>query len=395
MKAVTWQGKRDVSVEEVPDPGIREPGDAVVRVTSTAICGSDLHLYELLGAYMTPGDVLGHEPIGIVEEVGPEVRNLSAGDRVVVPFQISCGRCEMCRQGLMTQCETTQVRDQGCGAALFGYSKLYGQVPGGQAEYLRVPHADFTHIRVPSDADDTRYLFLSDVLPTAWQAVEYAGVPEGGSVTVLGLGPIGDMAARVAHHRGFRVIGVDLVPERLDRVAARGIETIDLRAVGDGLADAIRDRTEGRGTDSVIEAVGMEAHGSPLAATAQRMASYLPTRLARPAMDTMSVDRLAALHTAIDIVRRGGTISIIGVYGGTVDPMPMRTLFDKQIQLRMGQANVKRWADAILPLLDDSDPLGVDSFTTHRMPLSAAPEAYRMFQAKQDGAVKVVLDPAA
>ncbi|MGW6333615.1 zinc-dependent alcohol dehydrogenase [Nocardia rhamnosiphila] len=395
MKAVTWQGKRDVSVEEVPDPGIREPGDAVVRVTSTAICGSDLHLYELLGAYMTPGDVLGHEPIGIVEEVGPEVRNLSAGDRVVVPFQISCGRCEMCRQGLMTQCETTQVRDQGCGAALFGYSKLYGQVPGGQAEYLRVPHADFTHIRVPSDADDTRYLFLSDVLPTAWQAVEYAGVPEGGSVTVLGLGPIGDMAARIAHHRGFRVIGVDLVPERLDRVAARGIETIDLRAVGDGLADAIRDRTEGRGTDSVIDAVGMEAHGSPVAATAQRVASLLPTRLARPAMETMSVDRLAALHTAIDIVRRGGTISIIGVYGGTVDPMPMRILFDKQIQLRMGQANVKRWADDILPLLDDSDPLGVDSFATHRMPLSAAPEAYRMFQAKDDGAVKVVLDPAA
>ncbi|WP_030519836.1 zinc-dependent alcohol dehydrogenase [Nocardia rhamnosiphila] len=395
MKAVTWQGKRDVSVEEVPDPGIQEPGDAVVRVTSTAICGSDLHLYELLGAYMTPGDVLGHEPIGIVEEVGSDVRNLSAGDRVVVPFQISCGRCEMCRQGLMTQCETTQVRDQGCGAALFGYSKLYGQVPGGQAEYLRVPHADFTHIRVPSDADDTRYLFLSDVLPTAWQAVEYAGVPEGGSVTVLGLGPIGDMAARVAHHRGLRVIGVDLVPERLERVAARGVETIDLRAVGDGLADAIRDRTEGRGTDSVIEAVGMEAHGSPLAATAQRVASLLPTGLARPAMETMSVDRLAALHTAIDIVRRGGTISIIGVYGGTVDPMPMRILFDKQIQLRMGQANVKRWADDILPLLDDSDPLGVDSFTTHRMPLSAAPEAYRMFQAKEDGAVKVVLDPAA
>lgn len=395
MKAVTWQGKRDVSVEEVPDPGIREPGDAVVRVTSTAICGSDLHLYELLGAYMSPGDVLGHEPMGIVEEVGPGVRNLSVGDRVVVPFQISCGECEMCRQGLMTQCETTQVRDQGCGAALFGYSKLYGQVPGGQAEYLRVPHADFTHIRVPEDADDTRYLFLSDVLPTAWQAVEYAAVPDGGSVTVLGLGPIGDMAARVAHHRGLRVIGVDLVPERLDRVAARGIETIDLRAVGGGLADAIRDRTEGRGTDAVIEAVGMEAHGSPLAATAQRAVSYLPARVARPAMDTMSVDRLAALHTAIDIVRRGGTISIIGVYGGTVDPMPMRTLFDKQIQLRMGQANVKRWAEDILPLLDDSDPLGVDSFATHRMPLSAAPQAYQMFQAKQDGAVKVVLDPAA
>ncbi|GGK98868.1 alcohol dehydrogenase catalytic domain-containing protein [Nocardia jinanensis] len=395
MKAVTWQGKRDVSVEEVPDPEIREPGDAVVRVTSSAICGSDLHLYELLGAYMTPGDVLGHEPIGIVEEVGPEVRDLAVGDRVVVPFQISCGRCGMCRQGLMTQCETTQVRDQGCGAALFGYSKLYGQVPGGQAEYLRVPHADFTHIPVPPGADDTRYLFLSDVLPTAWQAVEYAAVPDGGSVTVLGLGPIGDMAARIAHHRGSRVIGVDLVPERLDRVAARGIETIDLRVAGDGLADAIRDRTDGRGTDAVIEAVGMEAHGSPVAASAQRAASYLPSRVARPAMDTVSVDRLAALNAAIDIVRRGGTLSIVGVYGGMMDPLPMRILFDKQIQLRMGQANVKRWADDIMPLLDDSDPLGVDSFATHRLPLSSAPDAYRMFQTKDDGAIKVVLDPAA
>lgn len=395
MKAVTWQGKRNVSVEEVPDPGIREPGDAVVRVTSSAICGSDLHLYELLGAYMTPGDVLGHEPIGIVEEVGSEVRDLAVGDRVVVPFQISCGRCAMCRQGLMTQCETTQVRDQGSGAALFGYSKLYGQVPGGQAEYLRVPHADFTHITVPPGADDTRYLFLSDVLPTAWQAVEYAAVPDGGSVTVLGLGPIGDMAARIADHRGLRVIGVDLVPERLERAAARGIETIDLRAAGNDVGDAIRDRTEGRGTDSVIEAVGMEAHGSPVAASAQRAASYLPSRVARPAMDTVSVDRLAALNAAIDIVRRGGTISIVGVYGGMMDPLPMRTLFDKQIQLRMGQANVKRWVDDIMPLLEDSDPLGVDSFATHRLPLSSAPEAYRMFQAKDDGAVKVVLDPAA
>lgn len=395
MRAVTWQGKRKVAVEEVPDPVIREPRDAIVRVTSTAVCGSDLHLYELLGPYMTPGDILGHEPIGVVEEVGPEVTNLSPGDRVVVPFQISCGRCEMCGQGLMTQCETTQVREEGCGAALFGYSKLYGRVPGGQAEYLRVPHADFTHIRVPGGPDDTRYLYLSDVLPTAWQAVEYAAVPEGGSVTVLGLGPIGDMAARIAQYRGLRVIGVDLVPERLDRAAARGIETIDLRALGSEVGEAIRDRTDGRGTDAVIDAVGMEAHGSPLASTAQRAASYLPAKVARPTMDTVSVDRLAALYSAIDIVRRGGTISLVGVYGGVVDPIPMRTLFDKQIQLRMGQANVKRWADAILPLLDDSDPLGVDTFATHRVPLSEAPDAYRMFQAKADGAVKVVLDPAA
>lgn len=395
MKAVTWQGKRDVQVSDVPDPRIQEPGDAVVRVTSTAICGSDLHLYELLGPFMSAGDVLGHEAIGVVEEVGSGVTNLSKGDRVVVPFQISCGGCVMCRQGLMTQCETTQVRDQGCGAALFGYSKLYGQVPGGQAEYLRVPHADFTHIRVPDGPADTRYLFLSDVLPTAWQAVEYAAVPDGGTVTVLGLGPIGEMAARIAHHRGLRVIGVDLVAERLDRAAAHGIDTIDLGAVGGGVADAVRDRTDGRGSDAVIEAVGMEAHGSPVAAVAQRVVSYLPDAVAAPAMNAAGLDRLAALHTAIDIVRRGGTISIIGVYGGMADPMPMRVLFDKQIQLRMGQANVKRWSDDILPLLDDSDPLGVETFATHHLPLSVAPEAYRMFQAKDDGAIKIVLDPAA
>ncbi|WP_280397287.1 alcohol dehydrogenase catalytic domain-containing protein [Nocardia carnea] len=396
MQAVTWQGKRNVQVRDIAEPRIREPGDAVVRVTSTAICGSDLHLYELLGPYMTPGDVLGHEAIGVVEEVGSEVTGLSAGDRVVVPFQISCGECVMCRQGLMTQCETTQVREQGCGAALFGYSKLYGQVPGGQAEYLRVPYADSTHIRVPDGPGDTRYLFLSDVLPTAWQAVEYAAVPDGGSVTVLGLGPIGEMAARIAHHRGLQVIGVDLVEERLDRAAARGIDTIDLRAVGGArLTAAVRDRTEGRGSDAVIEAVGMEAHGSPLAAEAQRAASYLPSALAAPAMNTVGLDRLAALNAAIDIVRRGGTISIIGVYGGMADPLPMRVLFDKQIQLRMGQANVKRWAGDILPLLDDSDPLGVDTFATHHLPLSAAPDAYRMFQAKDDGAIKIVLDPAA
>lgn len=396
MQAVTWQGKRNVQVRDIAEPRIQEPGDAVVRVTSTAICGSDLHLYELLGPYMTPGDVLGHEAIGVVEEVGSEVAGLSAGDRVVVPFQISCGDCAMCRQGLMTQCETTQVRDQGCGAALFGYSKLYGRVPGGQAEYLRVPYADSTHIKVPDGPGDTRYLFLSDVLPTAWQAVEYAAVPAGGSVTVLGLGPIGEMAARIAHHRGLQVIGVDLVEERLDRAASRGIDTIDLRAVGDAhLTDAVRDRTEGRGSDAVIEAVGMEAHGSPLAAAAQRAVSYLPSALAAPAMNTMGLDRLAALNAAIDIVRRGGTISIIGVYGGMTDPLPMRVLFDKQIQLRMGQANVNRWAGHILPLLDDSDPLGVDTFATHHLPLSAAADAYRMFQAKDDGAIKIVLDPAA
>jgi len=392
MKALTWHGKRDVRVDTVPDPKIEQPTDAVIRVTSSGICGSDLHLYEVLGPFMTEGDILGHEPMGVVEEVGNGVRNLSPGDRVVVPFQIACGSCFMCDQGLQTQCETTQVREQGMGAALFGYTKLYGQVPGGQAEYLRVPQAQYGPIKVPEGPPDDRFLFLSDVLPTAWQAVEYAEIPKGGSVTVLGLGPIGDMAARIAAHRGHKVIGVDLVPERLERVRRFGVETIDLRSADD-LGDAVRGLTDGRGTDSVIDAVGMEAHGAPIGGLAQRVTGWLPDAVAQRLMQTAGVDRLSALHVAIDVVRRGGTISVIGVYGGTADPMPMLTLFDKQISLRMGQANVRRWADDILPLLSDDDPLGVDGFATHRLPLSEGPKAYDMFQKKQDGAAKVVLSP--
>lgn len=393
VKAVNWHGKRDVRVETVPDPQIHEPTDAIVEITSTNICGSDLHLYEVLGAFMTPGDILGHEPMGIVREVGSAVTNLSVGDRVVIPFQISCGSCFMCDQDLYTQCETTQVRDQGMGAALFGYSELYGAVPGGQAELLRVPQAQFTHIKVPLGAPDSRYIYLSDVLPTAWQSVQYAAIPDGGSVTVLGLGPIGDMAARIASHLGYDVIAVDRVPERLARADARGIKTIDLREVGDKLGDVIRDMTDGRGTDSVIDAVGMESHGSPIAKAAQQLTGLLPDAIAKPMMQKAGVDRLDAFYSAIDIVRRGGTISLIGVYGGMADPLPMLTMFDKQIQLRMGQANVKKWVDDIMPLLTDDDPLGVDSFATHTLPLDQAPHAYDIFQKKQDGAVKVVLQP--
>ena len=393
MRAVTWQGKRKVSVDTVPDPRIEKPTDAVIRVTTTNICGSDLHLYEVLGAFMSEGDILGHEPMGIVEEVGSEVGNLQVGDRVVIPFQISCGHCYMCDSSLHTQCETTQVRDQGMGAALFGYSRLYGQVPGGQAEYLRVPQAQNTHIKVPVGPDDSRFVYLSDVLPTAWQAVEYAAIPDGGSVTVLGLGPIGDMATRIAQHRGFRVIGVDRVPERLQRVSARGVEVLNLDEHGNDLADVIRETTDGRGTDSVIDAVGMEAHGSPVAKLAQQLTAALPDAIAGPMMQKAGVDRLGAIYSAIDIVRRGGTISLSGVYGGMADPLPLMTLFDKQIQLRMGQANVLRWVDDIMPLLTDEDPLGVDDFATHTLPLDQAPHAYDIFQRKADGAVKVLLKP--
>ena len=394
MKAVTWQGKRDVRVEDVPDPKIEQPTDAIIKITSTNICGSDLHLYETLGAFMDAGDVMGHEPMGIVEEVGTEVGDLKVGDRVVIPFQISCGHCYMCDQTLYTQCETTQVRDQGMGAALFGFSKLYGQVPGGQAEYLRVPQAQFTHIKVPDGPPDERFVYLSDVLPTAWQSVAYADVPDGGSVTVLGLGPIGDMAARIAQHQGKRVVAVDLVPERLARAQARGIETVDLNEHGDDLGDVIRDLTDGRGTDSVIDAVGMEAHGSPVARGMLQATSVLPDAIAAPMAKMAGVDQLAAVNSAIDIVRRGGTVSLIGVYAGAADPLPLNIMFDKQIQFRMGQANVKKWAPEILDtVLGDDDPLDVESFATHRLPLDDAAHAYEIFQKKEDGAIKVVLHP--
>ncbi|MBA3291462.1 MAG: glutathione-dependent formaldehyde dehydrogenase [Actinobacteria bacterium] len=394
MKALTWHGKRDVRIDTVADPTIQEPTDAVVRITTTGVCGSDLHLYELMGPFMEQGDILGHEPMGIVEAVGSEVTNIAPGDRVVMPFQIACGHCFMCGQGLQTQCETTQVREQGMGAALFGYTNLYGAIPGAQAEFLRVPQAQYGPIKVPEGAPDERFVYLSDVLPTAWQAVEYAAIPKGGSVVVLGLGPIGDMSCRIAlQHGAGQVIGTDLVTERLERARNRGVEALDLTE-HDDIAETIRDLTDGRGPDSVIDAVGMEAHGSPFGKLAQQMTSLVPDSLAAKMMERVGVDRLSAFHLAIEIVRRGGTISLIGVYGGMTNPVPMLTLFDKQIQLRMGQANVRRWIDDIMPLLTGSDdPLGVDDFATHRLPLEQGPDAYEMFQKKNDGAVKILLQP--
>ncbi|GIH52708.1 Threonine dehydrogenase [Microbispora rosea] len=393
MKAVTWHGKRDVRVEEVPDPAIKEPTDAIIRVTTTAICGSDLHLYEVLGPFIGEGDILGHEPMGIVEEVGAEVTHISPGDRVVIPFNISCGHCFMCDRALYAQCETTQVREYDTGAALFGYTKLYGEVPGGQAEYLRVPQAHFGPIKVPDGPPDERFVYLSDVLPTSWQAVEWAEVPDGGSVTVFGLGPIGQMSARIARHRGYRVIGVDIVPERLEMARRHGIEVIDGNETDD-VPEAIRSMTGGRGTDSVIDAVGMEAHGYTVGKLAQTVTGMLPDKAAAAMMTRAGLDRLAALQDAIETVRRGGTISISGVYGGMTDPMPMLQLFDKGVTLRMGQAHVKRWVDDLMPLLTgDGDPLGVEDLATHRLPLGQAPHGYEIFQKKEDGAIKVLLTP--
>jgi threonine dehydrogenase-like Zn-dependent dehydrogenase len=394
MKALVWHGQRDVRCDNVDDPTIQQSTDAIVRITSSGLCGSDLHLYEVLAPFMTPGDILGHEPMGIVEAVGADVTHIKPGDRVVIPFNIACGSCFMCSQGLQSQCESTQVHEHGCGAALFGYTKLYGQVPGGQAQYLRVPQAHYGPIMVPEGPPDDRFVYLSDVLPTAWQAVEYAAVPDGGSLVVLGLGPIGDMSTRIAQQRGVgQVIGVDLVPERIERARAHGVEVVDLNDVDD-IGTAIRDLTDGRGPDSVIDAVGMEAHGDEIGSLMHKMTALLPDALVEKMMKHTGIDRMGAYHAAIDIVRRGGTISLSGVYGGMSDPLPMLTMFDKQIQLRMGQANVKRWIDDILPLVTgDDDPLGVETFATHRVPLEHGPDLYAAFQKKEDGAIKVLFQP--
>lgn len=398
MKALTWQGNTDVAVTDVPDPRIEQDTDAIIRVTSTAICGSDLHLYGVLGPFLKAGDVLGHEAMGVVEEVGREVTHIAVGDRVVVPFNISCGHCWMCKRGLFAQCETTQVRSEGKGASLFGFSSLYGSVPGGQAEYLRVPQAQFGPVKIPDGTPDDQFLFLSDVLPTAWQGVVYADVPQGGSVAVFGMGPIGLMAARIALHRGAgRVIAIDSVPERLALAERYGAEPLDLSTVDD-ISATLLDLVDGRGPDATIDAVGMEAHGGApgdkIASFAQKATGLLPDVVAQKVTDKVAVDRLDALLGAIKGVRRGGTVSVSGVYGGEADALPMMEMFDRGIQLRMGQAHVRRWTDDILPLvLDPEDPLGTSDLTTHRLPLADAPSAYEMFRNKTDGCIKVVLEP--
>ncbi len=392
MKAVVWHGKEDVRVDNVPDPIIRESTDAVIRVTSTAICGSDLHLYSKLSPLMREGDIIGHESMGIVEEVGRDVTHIAPGDRVVIPFNISCGHCFFCDQHLYSQCENTRdegklargvnLLGRGRGASLFGYTHVYGAVPGGQAEYLRVPQAHFGPIKVleeATDAPDERFLYLSDVLPTSWQAVAYADVPEGGTLGVWGLGPIGQMCARMALHQGAgRVIGVDNVPERLTMASRWGVQTVDFSAV-ENVRDVVLDLTDGRGLDAAIDAVGMEASGSVVGTILQAT--------------NLQLDRATALRECMSSIRRGGTLSISGVYAGPIQAFPLGDLFDMQVQVRMGQANVRHWVDDIMPLLGDDDPLGTEDLKTHEMPLEDAPLGYKIFQKKQDGAIKCVLKP--
>ncbi|HEU5034705.1 MAG TPA: zinc-dependent alcohol dehydrogenase [Mycobacteriales bacterium] len=381
MRAVRWKGPRMVSVDDVDDPRIEEPTDAIIRVTASGLCGSDLHLVDH-GATMAvkPGDVLGHEPMGVVEEVGSDVTRLKKGDTVVVPFNISCGSCFMCAHELYSQCETTQNLGGRKGASLFGYTHLYGGVDGGQAEFLRVPQAHFGPIKVDLDeVPELGALLLSDVLPTAWQAVDYAPFDHGDTVAIYGLGPIGQMCVSIAKHRGAgRVIGIDRFADRLSMAEKRGAEVVDYSSVDD-IADCVREMTGGRGADAVIDAVGMDADGS----FADRLFQTLK----------IQPDRFAALHAALASCRRGGNVSVTGVYSMWMLNFPIGDLFDKQIGLRWGQANVKRWTGGLYELLKDGDPLDAAGLVTNVEPLEKAPEMYDRFKKKEDGVIKVVFRP--
>ena len=383
MKAVRWMAPRTVSVDDAPDPALQEPTDAIIKVTATAICGSDLHLYDHGASMgMVPGDIVGHEAMGVVEEVGSQVAHISPGDTVVVPFNISCGHCFMCARSLYSQCERTQNLEGRKGGALFGYTHMYGGVPGGQAEYLRVPMAHFGPVRIDGSVPELAGLLLSDVLPTAWQAVEYAHIEPGETAVVYGLGPIGQMASRIALHKGAsRVIGVDPVAERLQMAARHGVEPLDASQFDSAgeVVKAVEHLTKGRGADSVIDAVGMDASGSA-------PEHVLQTLKVQP-------DRLIGLRQALGSVRRGGTVSVVGVYAGWFPNFPIGDLFDKQITLRWGQANVRRWTGDILDTLRAGDPLDAAGLVTTQAPLDDAPAMYEAFKRKQDGVIKVVLRP--
>jgi threonine dehydrogenase-like Zn-dependent dehydrogenase len=390
VKAVCWQGRNEVEVAEVPDPTILNARDAIVRVTSTAICGSDLHLYDGYIPFMRKGDVLGHEFMGEVVEVGPDVRNLRVGDRVVVPFTISCGNCNACRSGLYSVCENSNpnpaVVERIMGhspAGIYGYSHLLGGYAGGQAEYARVPFADIGPIRVDDDMSDDQVLFLSDVLPTGWMAAEMCDIKPGDVVAVWGAGPVGLFAVVSAYLLGAeRVIAIDRVPYRLHLAESKaGAETLNFEEVD--VLDALREMTAGRGPDACIDAAGMEAHhpSAPLYAYDRgKQAARLET------------DRPYALREAVLSCRNGGVVSVVGVYAGFIDKFPMGAVMNRSLTIRSGQCHVQRY---LRPLMErirrgEIDPTFVIS---HHLPLDQAPRGYEMFKHKQDNCTKVVMTP--
>lgn len=390
MRALNWHGIADVRCETVPDPSIVDPTDAVVRITSTAICGSDLHLYDGFNPFMEKGDILGHEPMGIVEEVGGEVKRIRPGDRVVVPFTISCGTCWFCQRTDYSLCDTSnrnaEVARKLMGhapAGLFGYSHLTGGYAGGQAQYLRVPFADVGPLRVDNDLPDEQVLFLSDIFPTGWMAAENAGIEPGDTVAVWGCGPVGQFAIQSAWLMGAgRVIAIDRVPERLAMAETHGrAETIDFQEVG--VYDRLMEMTGGRGPDRCIDAVGAEAH-----ATGSIDAIYDKAK----SMMLMETDRPHVLREAIMCCRKGGTISVPGVYFGLLDKVPFGAAMNKGLSFRMGQTHVPRYLEPLMRLIEEEkiDPSFV---ITHTVPLEQGPEMYRTFRDKEDGCIKVVLKP--
>ncbi len=389
MKAVCWNGVHDVSVETVPDPVILNPRDAIIRVTSTAICGSDLHLYDGYIPAMRKGDILGHEFMGEVVEVGSEVMNLKPGDRIVVPFPISCGRCFYCEHELYSLCDNSNpnawMSEKLYGhavAGIYGYSHLMGGYAGGQAEYVRVPFADVGHLKVPEELSDEQVLFLTDIFPTGYQAAEDCAIQPGQTIAVFGCGPVGQFAIRSALLLGAeRVIAIDRFEERL-RMARQAGEVITLNYEETDAMGELRELTGGRGPDAAIDAVGMEAHGTGIPALYDRAKQ----------MVRLQTDRPTALRQAIIACRKGGTVSIPGVYGGFIDKAPIGAAFNKGLTLKMGQTHVHRYLQPLLEIIREGkiDPTEI---VTHRVSLQDAPQAYEIFRLKQDNCVKVVMQP--
>jgi len=394
MKAVTWHGKEDVRVDTVPDPEIQEPTDVVIKVTSTAICGSDLHLYDGYMPGMKEGDIIGHEPMGEVVAVGGAITNLKVGDRVVVPFTIACGHCWFCEHQLYSACDTTNPTPEAVTkimghspAALFGYSHLLGGIPGGQAQYLRVPHADVGPIAVPDGMPDEQVLFLSDILPTGWMAAENAEIEPGDTVAVWGCGPVGQFAIQSAWLMGAgRVIAIDRVPERLAMAKDKGrAEVINYEE--QNVYETLQEMTGGRGPDRAIDAVGSEAHaGGNLINTLMNAYDKTKQKL------RLEMDRPFVLREALRCVRKGGTLSVPGVYIGTADKIPIGTMMNKGITIRTGQTHVQRYLQPLLEKIvaGELDPSFV---ITHTVPIDRAPEMYKTFRDKEDGCIKVVLKP--
>src|SRR5215471_16566779 len=388
MRAVVWEGKNDVKVAEVPDPCIVNPRDAIVKVTLTAICGSDLHIYNGFVPTMKSGDILGHEFMGQVVEVGPDVKNLAIGDWVVVPFAIACGRCFFCERGLWSLCDNTNpnasIADIAygySGSGLFGYSHMYGGYAGGQAEYVRVPFADVGPIKIYEDLRDEQVLFLSDIFPTGYMAAENCDIQPGDTVAVWGCGPVGLFAIKSALILGAeRVVAIDRVGARLSKAQECGAETIDFTQVD--VLEALRELTGGMGPDACIDAVGMESHGTTVVHMYDRAKQALK----------LETDRPQPLREAIQACRKGGTVSVPGVYGGIIDKFPIGAAFAKGLTLRMGQTHVHKYMRLLLDKIrrGDVDPSFV---ITHRFSLADAPEAYRMFHEKEDQCIKVVMKP--